>query len=265
MKAIASALTEEKSIRELISKKKVAVFLDYDGTLTPIVARPELAILSEEMRDTLKFLASLCTIGIISGRSREDVESLVQIPEIFYAGSHGFDIKGPNLAMTPSEVPPLLPAIQEAYQDLLLKTQDIAGCLLENKRYALAIHYRQVNPSRVPEIEAMVEKLAKADSRLRKTTGKMVFELRVNYPWDKGKALLYFLKALHEEGEDILPFYLGDDDTDEDAFKVLSQRGVGILVSEVPQESFANYSLNNVGEVKLFLDKLTAWIKFGAS
>lgn len=255
------ALQNQQAIQDQIYGKKLVIFLDYDGTLTPIVARPELAVLSEEMRQVLRRLSQRCPVGIISGRFREDVEDLVQIPELYYAGSHGFDIHGPNLSMTPSEVKPLLPLVEKAFQRIAKATQGIGGCLVENKKYAITVHYRLVSPNEVPKIEKIVDEINQEEPGLRKTLGKKVFELRVNYPWDKGKALLYFLQALGLDGSHVVPFYLGDDDTDEDAFAVLQERGVGIIVSESPQDSMAKYSVKTVSEVKDFLEQLSTWLR----
>lgn len=79
----------------LASGKRLVVFLDYDGTLTPIVSDPDLALISESMRGTVKRVAQTFPTAIISGRGRKKVESFVQLDELFYAGSHGLDIKGP--------------------------------------------------------------------------------------------------------------------------------------------------------------------------
>jgi len=257
MKILPSAIQSKGEIKYQLAQRQAAVFLDYDGTLTPIVARPELAVLSQEMREVLQELAKKYTVGIISGRGREDVERLVQIPGLYFAGSHGFDIKGPGIAMTPPEVDTLLPILQKAYLNLKKETQGIEGCLIENKKYSLAIHYRLTAPKAVPQIEAMVDAIARQEPGLKKTTGKKVFELRANIPWDKGKALDYFLQALKLTGPQVLPFYLGDDDTDEDAFAALQNKGMGILVSEEPRESLAKYSLRNVTEVQNFLGWLS--------
>lgn len=256
MTSLPSALAEKENIKSQLADKKPAVFLDYDGTLTPIVAKPELAVLSEKMRSIVQDLSKRCVVGIISGRKREDVESLVQIPGLYYAGSHGFDIKGPDLAMTPQEVLPLLPIIERVSNQLTEMTKDIEGCLIENKKYAIAIHFRLVDPKHLDRIEKLVDAFAEQEEGLRKTTGKMIFELRANIPWDKGKALLHLLQALHLKGPEVIPFYLGDDDTDEDAFAVLQDKGFGILVSETPQNSAAKYSLKDAKEVESFLENL---------
>lgn len=260
MRSLEAALDHLPDIQQRVQNKRVAVFLDYDGTLTPIVARPELAVLSEEMRQTIIALSHRCTVAIISGRARPDVEKMVQIEGLYYAGSHGFDIKGPGLELVPPEIRPILPKIAHAYEELVAATRDISGCLVENKTYALAVHFRLCDPAVVPNLEALVDAIVAKEASLRKTGGKMIFEIRANLPWDKGRALDYFLSALHLSGSEVLPFYFGDDETDEDAFRAIATKGIGILVSESAQDSAASYRLRNVAEVQSFLDLLATWL-----
>ena len=92
--ALPLGLEHRRDIFCQIDGKSVVVFLDYDGTLTPIVDRPELATLPEHTRETLRELAKHCTVGIISGRDRVNVQQMVNVDSLIYAGSHGFDISG---------------------------------------------------------------------------------------------------------------------------------------------------------------------------
>ena len=77
-------------------RRQLVVFLDYDGTLTPIVSDPDAATLSDHMRDAVGKLSDKATVAIVSGRAREKLRNFVQLPELYYAGSHGFDIDGPG-------------------------------------------------------------------------------------------------------------------------------------------------------------------------
>ncbi|MEE8265977.1 MAG: trehalose-phosphatase, partial [Acidiferrobacterales bacterium] len=92
---------------------------------------------------------------------------------------------------------------------------------------------------------------------LQKRDGKKVFEVRPKMDWDKGKAVLWLLQVLHLDGPDVLPIYVGDDSTDEDAFRALKGRGLGVLVSDTVRESAADYSLRDTGQTKQFLEMLT--------
>ncbi|GAI02820.1 unnamed protein product, partial [marine sediment metagenome] len=151
--------------------------------------------------------------------------------------------------------------IDEVSKELVRQVQGIEGALIENKRFSLAVHYRMVAEAYVPRLEGIVDQVVKEYPRLRKAYGKKVFELRPDIDWDKGKALLWLLGALELDGPEIIPLYIGDDTTDEDAFAAISDRGVGILVTDAPHPTAAGYSVQNTGEVGEFLKLLTRYIK----
>jgi trehalose 6-phosphate phosphatase len=253
------ALESLREIGERIRGKRVAVFLDYDGTLTPIVDRPERAILSDEMRETIRRLANACTVAIVSGRDRADVQKLVAIDDLFYAGSHGFDIAGPaGRRMEHEEAARFAPVFDRAAGELHERIDGIDGALVERKKFAIAIHYRLAAEADVATIERAVDEVASAHRELRKTGGKKIFELRPRLDWHKGKAILWLQRALGVDGGDVASFYLGDDVTDEDAFATLRDRGTGILVAAEPQATRARYRLRDTDEVRVFLERLAA-------
>lgn len=234
-----------------------ALFLDYDGTLTPIVDRPEQAELSDEMRTTLRRLSSTWPTAVVSGRALEDVRALVDLDRINFAASHGFDLSGPDVDddLRPEVAEDTVPAVAVAANRILDRLENVDGVIVEDKKFSVAVHYRLVDQGRIEEVEGAVDEAGAADPRLEKTLGKKVFELRPAVNWDKGRAVLWLFEALGLEDE-ACPIYIGDDVTDEDAFQALSDRGVGILVSALPRPSGARYSLQDVREVKEFLDRV---------
>ncbi|MEX2381894.1 MAG: trehalose-phosphatase, partial [Opitutales bacterium] len=177
----------------------LAVFLDYDGTLTPIVERPELAVLSEETQASIRRLASRCLVAVVSGRDLADVRDKVGVDEILYAGSHGFDITGPegkNLEYQHGT--DFLPVLDEAESELRGTLEaDVPGVLVERKKFSIAIHYRQVRPGDEQRVEAAVDKMVAQRSELKKSGGKKIFELQPKIDWNKGKALQWILQALN--------------------------------------------------------------------
>lgn len=254
---VPNALDQFDEITSRLAGKHPAVFLDYDGTLTPIVERPDLAILSEEMRTALHALGERCTVGIVSGRDLGDVKKLVGLDDIVYAGSHGFDILGPDgKQVRHDQAAAFTAAVKQATALLQPALADIDGALVEPKRYAVAAHYRQVADGDVEKVEAAVDRALEQVTDLHKTHGKKVFELRPRFDWDKGKAILWLMSALGQTDNDTLPFYVGDDLTDEDAFRALKGRGVTIFVGE-PQQTAAGYTLADTDQVGVFLMKLT--------
>lgn len=253
------ALEDFDQLIAQLGHRRPAVFLDYDGTLTPIVDRPGLAILDDVMRHTLERLAKRCTVAIVSGRDRANVAGLVGIDNLVYAGSHGFDITGPEgLQMQHERAGEFLPALAEAELQLQVRLAEVPGVLVERKRFALAVHYRLVAERDMDQIEAAVDAVAREHPQLRRTGGKKVFELRPQLPWNKGKAVVWLLSALGlEKNEAFLPIYIGDDETDEDAFTALRGRGgLGIFVGGTSQTTAASYFLSDTDAVGRFLSQL---------
>src|SRR5437899_4598916 len=236
---------------------RVAVFLDYDGTLTPIVSHPENAWLADSMRQTLRELAARAPVAILSGRDLDDVRRRVNIDAIVYAGSHGFDIAGPR-GLRRQVAADFLPKLDIAEKELRGALDGILDAQVEPKHFSIAAHYRNVRENDILMVKQAVDEVAARHRELRSMDGKKVYELLPDIDWDKGKAVLWLLETLELEHGDVRPIYIGDDSTDEDAFRALEQRGVGILVTEQPRRSVARYVLKDSGEVELLLRHLTA-------
>ncbi|PAN14922.1 hypothetical protein PAHAL_2G452900 [Panicum hallii] len=264
-----SALAGFESVLAAAKGKQVVMFLDYDGTLSPIVKDPDTAVMTEEMRDAVRGVAEHFPTAIVSGRCRDKVFNFVKLAELYYAGSHGMDIKGPTpeskhakakaeavLCQPASE---FLPVIDEVYRALTATTAAIPGATVENNKFCLSVHFRCVQEEKWRALEEQVRSVLKEYPDLRLTRGRKVLEIRPSIKWDKGNALQFLLEALgFADSNNVFPIYIGDDRTDEDAFKVLRNmgQGIGILVSKIPKETSASYSLREPSEVKEFLHKL---------
>lgn len=257
-----SALQSGDELGRRLAGRRIAVFLDYDGTLTPIVERPELAVLSESMRGKLSDLAERCPVAIVSGRDLVDVRGLVGLNNLIYAGSHGFDIAGPNGQEIHCDK-------GEGFHDLITQIEDrlhreldpVEGSLIEHKKSSVAVHYRLVGASDRALVKAAVDRILEDHEELRVTPGKMVYEIQPRLDWDKGKAVLWLLEVLGLDGDDVAPVYLGDDVTDEDAFEALAGRGIGVFVGdpsdpEVEHRTSADYIVKDPDEAGLFLQSL---------
>ncbi|MFO7965824.1 MAG: trehalose-phosphatase [Desulfobacterales bacterium] len=258
--SLSSALVRSEDIKEISDNKKFAVFLDYDGTLTPIVERPELAVMSESMRETLKDLATYCTVSILSGRDLEDVKSLVGLDPLLYGGSHGFDIAAPGYQQIRHEKgTEFIPALERVAQALKKKLEPIHGAVVEHKKFSIAVHFRQAADDDVPKIEAGLDEVLEEFEEFRKSTGKKVFELKPAIDWHKGKALLWLLEKLQLDRPDVLPIYIGDDTTDEDAFRELGRiGGLGVIVRDKhSRPTYAHFAVDSTEEVRQFLQFLT--------
>ncbi len=261
-----SALQCLDAIQKNIQDKPLAFFLDYDGTLTPIVRRPQEAVLSDGMREALRRLASCCPVAVISGRDLADVRALVGLDSLVYAGSHGFDIAGPrDWPIRNQQGIPFLHDLDVLQRELEDALDVIAGSALERKQFSLALHYRNVADKHLPNLRRIAEESVARHPRLRQAKGKKVFEFQPGINWNKGEALLWLLKQLHLDGPETVAFYIGDDVTDEDAFRLLHQRGLGVIVREEPRPTAARYALDNTSEVRKFLGTMTSMIQQGGS
>jgi trehalose 6-phosphate phosphatase len=257
-----SALDQLNELKAQFQGKTPAIFLDYDGCLTPIVQRPEMAVLSDEMRQALHDLAAVTKVAVVSGRDRQNVEQLVKLDNLYFAGSHGFDITGPDgMASEPGGAKAALPALEKADGILQEKLKHVEGSLVERKRYAIAVHFRNVADDQVTEVRKAVDEVLEAMPELKIGHGKKIYELKPNLDWHKGKAVMWLMEELGLNDDKYIPLYVGDDITDEDAFAELQGHGIGILVGEHDDQTAATYRLENVDQVRDFLEDLTNTIK----
>ena len=254
------AWQHKKELEQRLNDHLAAVFLDYDGTLTPIVDDYKKARLSGRMRDSVGELAEHYPVTIVSGRDLNDVRKLVGLDSIFYAGSHGFDIAGPEgFHEMLQQGQAFLPDLNAAENELRKAIKNITGAAVERKKFSIAVHYRQVSEDKVDAVEKAVDTVLAAHERLRKSGGKKIFELQPDIEWDKGHAVLWLLEQLNLDRPEVLPLYIGDDVTDEDAFRVLRRqdRGIGVVVRDgEARTTVANYALDEPEDVRRFLKML---------
>lgn len=263
--SLPSALAARDEILAETRGRRFALFLDYDGTLTPIVETPDRAVLSSEARRLIADLAALVPVAVVSGRDLRDVRKLVGIDSLIYAGSHGYEIEGPGaLRVEHEEAGAALPVLDGAEQGLKAALRDVRGCLVERKRFSIAVHYRLVADEEVPAVENAVNDMAGRHPGLRKTYGKKVFELQPALEWNKGEAILFLLRKLRLDGGDVLPVFIGDDVTDEDAFRALRGRGITVVVREQAGPTAARFTLRDPGEVLRFLQMILEIEKGGS-
>ncbi len=251
--------SENSKVFDLLKKKKPAFFLDYDGTLTPIVNRPEDAVITGEMRQTLKKLAQHFTVAVVTGRDKEDVQEFIKLDNIIYSGSHGYVTEGPNgLYMEhekSEEIIRRLDAVEKDLHDLL--DGQTEGFQVERKRYAIAVHYRNASEKDVPYVFKVVDKMLEKHEEIKKGEGKMVVEIKPDIDWHKGKAVTWIYEKLgFNKQDDTIPVFIGDDVTDEDAFHAIKDFGIGILVENKGQDTEASFTLKNVFQVRAFFNEI---------
>ena len=244
--------------------RRLALFLDYDGTLVDIAPRPELAAMPAPARALLARLAALWPVAVVSGRDLANLRALVGLDEVVYVGSHGFDIAGPDIERGPKLVgDDHAVALHDAWNALAARLADVVGVIVERKRFAITVHYRLVAEGRVAEVVGAVHEVAAHEPRLKVTSGKRLVELRPNLDWDKGRAVLWLLGQPGFAGA--APLFVGDDETDEDAFRALHRRGTTIVVADPPRPSHADYRLRDTNEVTALLTRLARWGEGGGA
>ncbi len=253
-KKVINFFRKKDEIGKLFCLKEVFIFLDYDGTLTPIVAMPDLAVLHDDMKKILVKLVEKYKVSIISGRATDDVRLKVDVDNIYYAGSHGFEIVKPDGKLIINKEAQRLREIKnEAQENIKELTKHINGALIEDVKYTTSCHYRLVSREHIDEFKKVVKATVLKYPGLKVTEGKKVLEIRPDLDWDKGKAVKWILNTLEYDPEKNLAIYIGDDTTDEDAFTALEDDGFGILVAEKIRPTKAKYYVETVDEVKSVL------------
>ncbi|XP_063240546.1 uncharacterized protein LOC134541223 [Bacillus rossius redtenbacheri] len=213
---------------------KLALLLDYDGTLAPLAPRPELAILPPETKNVLQRLSNMSDvyIAVVSGRSVDDVKSMVGIDSITYAGNHGLEILHPDgstfVHPMPVEYEKKVKAVMKELQEKVCRE----GAWVENKGAILTFHYHETPPKLRQTVVAEAEGIIRAAGFL---VGKARYALEVKPPieWDKGRASHYILRTVFGVDwiERIRIIYVGDDETDEDAMEALKGMAVTFRIT----------------------------------
>ncbi len=253
------------AIQKEIARAPHTLFcFDYDGTLTPIVASPELALLSQTTKEALDSLNRKpdSTVAIVSGRKLSEIEEMVGLEGLIYVGNHGLEAAGPGTTYLNPVAQAARPFIDKAAALLEKKLAPFPGVRVENKILTLSIHYRQADEEDVPRIKDLVHGVLLepflSSEDLKAGSGKKVIEIRPPVEWEKGKIVEWLIGeiSVREKTDSLLTVYFGDDRTDEDAFRLLSGRGITVRVGEEKAETLAEYSTRGVDEVSWFLEKL---------
>jgi len=246
----------DKVSYRLQKSKRIFLFFDYDGTLTPIVSIPEKAKIPPAAKNLIKTLKknSRFNIAIISGRSLKDVKKMVGIRGIIYAGNHGLEIEekpGKILRPKGASTGYLLKKIKRSLRKGL---KGIRGAWVEDKGCTLSVHFRLVEKKKIPAVKKIFRREILSyvfGKKIRVSSGKMVLEVRPGVEWDKGKAVLRLLG-----NKKALPVYIGDDITDMDAFRAIKSRGISIYVGMPNRGITADYFLKNPMDVERLIKKL---------
>ena len=238
---------------------RLLLLFDYDGTLTPIVPKPHDAILSPDTRRLLVELSQKdkYVVGIVTGRSLNDLYSLVSIPGLVYAGNHGLEISGPDIEFVHPGVKQSAQALDEVHVLLTDALVDVPGLTVEHKGLSLTVHFRGTPDSYSDSIDNKVVQIAQPfveRGEVKITRGKKVAEVRPNLDWDKGKAIARIRESYPDSP---LPVFFGDDQTDEDGFAVVQEQGgVAVYVGPARTGTIALHQVESPDEVATVLELL---------
>lgn len=249
-------------IQEKIRKSDhIFLFLDYDGTLVFFKEKPTDVTTPEHVKKIIRQLIKnqKMTVIIVTGRPLQEIRNLLNIRGLSFIALHGLSIKTPNEPQysweQATQARMLIKAIKNDMQE---KLKDDKRAFLEDKELTLVFHYRLVPSKNArPLREAFKTTVHTLDKKkiLEVMNGAKVIEARPK-GWNKGKAVEMFL-ARHEKGKNNLPIYIGDDITDEDAFHVLTKKGITIHVTNTSRrKTAARYRVSNPDDVFSFLQFL---------
>lgn len=258
MSTLPDALAAFGQLAGVVGARRPAIFFDFDGTLSDIVDQPGAAALVPGAARVLQSLAALYPVAVLSGRGLEDIQARVGIPGLWYAGSHGFEMVGPDGSYHRNETAAeAIPVLADAAAELTERLASIPGVTVEHKRYAVAVHYRNAAPGAATAVTAAVHDVGGRNG-LKVTSGRKVVELRPNLDWDKGRTLEWISDQVAGQ-EPLLPIFIGDDLTDEDGFDSVLHDGIGIVVRHLEdgdRATAARFSLDDPAHVREFIERL---------
>jgi alpha,alpha-trehalase len=258
MSTLPDALSSFGQLAGVVGARRPFIFFDFDGTLSDIVDQPGAAALVPGAATALQSLAALYPVAVLSGRGLEDIQARVGIPGLWYAGSHGFEMVGPDGGYHRNETAAeAIGVLAEAAAELTRQLASIPGVAVEHKRYAVAVHYRNAAPEAATTVTAAVHDVGSRNG-LKVTSGRKVVELRPNLDWDKGRTLQWIVDQVAGE-EPLLPIFVGDDLTDEDGFDSVLHDGIGIVVRHLEdgdRATAARFSLDDPAHVREFIERL---------
>jgi len=251
----------DEILLQLRAAARLALFLDFDGTLVPFASHPDDVQLAPDISRVLKAAASIpgVLVGIISGRELADVRDRVGLPELIYAGNHGLEIRGPGLEFRHPTAEATRDMLRRISDELRVLLGSVAGVLVENKGLTASVHVRLVADQDREHVRRIVDGVV--DSRAEafvRTDGQLVYEVRPRVEWNKGSAVRWILDRASVASSRAV--YIGDDRTDEDAFAALPG-GITIKVGR-STTTLARFQVSGCEDVLRFLQR---WVDEAAA
>ncbi|MBU4141180.1 MAG: trehalose-phosphatase [Candidatus Omnitrophica bacterium] len=245
--------------KKLLRARHILLCADFDGTITPIKPRPKEAKLGEGIRLLLRKISKRrpFIVGIISGRALKDIEEKVGVKGLIFAGNHGLEIAYKKKNFIYPAAKRYVPLISQIARSLKKRLAPFSGAILEEKNLSLSLHYRLVKREKLPRLKEIFFRIIRpylAAQKIKLTYGKKVWEVRPPIEWDKGRAVLWLTQRLGPGRA--FTIYIGDDATDEDAFRAVNKiGGISIRVGR-KRGSSARYYLRNTKDAQRFFRRI---------
>ncbi len=244
-------------IPALAGSARPLLFCDYDGTLVPLVSHPGLASLPAQRRSRLAEIGSFVPLTIVSGRSLEDLCERVGIDGLGYIGNHGYEMRLGDRRWTHPGVRECAAAMALLRADVARRVREYPDAWIEDKGLTFSVHFRLAACGDRKAVFREVARLARGyEQQIELRRGKMVVDIRPRLSWGKGQGVLQMV-AWREQRRVSPIVYIGDDDTDEDAFRDLAaDPNATTIVVGNRRHSLAKRRLPDVGAVWTYLGDL---------
>jgi trehalose 6-phosphate phosphatase len=240
-------------LRLIEPDRRFLLFLDYNGTLVPIVRTPDRAVLPRRRQRSLASLSQSMFVGIVSGRSLADIRRRVGLEGLAYIGNHGLEAKWGRRSWIHPEAKKKRAILDRLLKRIDARTGRFPRLLIENKGVTGSIHFRRMDAALVPPLRRIVsEEVHRTRGSFVVAEGKKVIEILPNIDWNKGFGIRKVMTWLPREEASGLRIFIGDDRTDEDAFRMLGGDAITIRVGR-GRGTQARFYLPDVERVWKFL------------
>lgn len=249
-----------REIRARAAGQHLLVLCDFDGTLCEFDPDPHAVWLPESLRDALNAIAARgdATVGLVSGRRLDDIRTRGYLGDAaYYAGFHGLEIEGEGASFTHPDAAAVREVVHAVAAAMTAELQRVGGVFFENKDLSVVIHFRSATTDVQLRVQEVFERHARPHveaGRLRVMHGSCARELMPSIRWNKGTAVAWICDHVERRHGPTWPLYIGDDITDEDAFKFVKGRGIGVAASD--RVTGADFKVDGPGGVEALLNAL---------
>lgn len=242
--------------RWALDAQRHSLLLDFDGTLAPFVPNPDCSFLDPTVRRVLTEIheTGQIAVGVISGRSLDEIQGLVGVYGIVYAGNHGMEIMGPGVRFIDRVALAARDEIQLMALRFRYDLKRLHNVQIKNKGLSITIHWStpQLSEDHLEIRKAVIDAVADGGERFTVRDAKNSIDILPSTKWNKGSAAQWINRHVGAEVQNSM--YVGDDRTDEDVFAALRE-AITVKVGAAGNTR-ARYVLDNSAEVLMLLKLL---------